>query len=162
MFATMMSPSEDLLVIREQRASLPDLMKQGRFSPSNLRVVAQLEGESHSEFVQRVLDRTVNNTRAPKPFRAAIVSLQSAGRCDWTESRKKLLIGIATALAQRSDAELILLAPANVGAAERMELFELLEATLHSVPSQNVRLAFGSEERRPRRGVRETTASQAT
>lgn len=162
MFATMMSPNQDLLVVREQHASLPNLMKQGRYSPSNLRVVAQLEGESHEDFVQRVLTKTVNNPRSPKPFRAAIVSLQSAGRHDWRESRKKLLIEIATALAQRSDAELILLAPANVGAAERIELFELLEATLHSVPSQNVRLAFGSEERKPRRHQRETAVSQAS
>lgn len=162
MFATMLSPSEDLLVIREQRASLPDLMKQGRYSPSNLRVVAQLEGESHSDFVHRVLTRTVNNTRSPKPFRAAIVSLQSAVGRDFTASRKQLLIGIATVLAQRSDAELILLAPANVGASERMELFELLEATLHKVPSQNVRLAFGTEERKPRRNARESAVSQAS
>lgn len=162
MFATMMSPSEDLLVIREQHASLPGLMKQGRYSPSNLRVVAQLEGEGHSDFVHRVLTKTVNNARSPKPFRAAIVSLQSAAGRDWKESRKQLLIGIAAALAQRSDAELILLAPANVGASERMELFELLEATLHRVPSQNVRLAFGTEERKPRRHARDVVASQAS
>lgn len=165
MFATILSPSETsegLLVVREHLAGLPGLMKQGRFAPTNVRLVAQLEGERHQDFVSRVLTRILTPAHASEPMRAAIVSLRAGGvSAELRESRKQLLVGIAARLVHGPDSELVIMAPPNTSAAERVELFELLETTLHSVSSRNVRLAFGTEERRQRHAPRQNAMTQA-
>lgn len=151
MLATVLSQSEDLLVVREHEAKLPELVKQGRFAPSNVRLVSQLDGEAHRDFVVRVLTRAIGKSGITRPFRGAVVSLQADPGPDMVESRVRLLSGIAAALAPQSDAELVILAPANVGALERIRLFELVEATLQAVPHQNVRLAFAAPESKSHR-----------
>lgn len=142
MFAATLSQVEDLLLVREQGASLPNLDRRGRYAPKNVRLVAQLEGESHEHFASRVLARSAGGLGSGNPVRSAIVCLRGHSTSDMHEPRVRLLRGIAGALASRPDSELVILAPPNASAAERIRLFELVEATLQAAPHQNVRLNF--------------------
>lgn len=162
MFATMLSHAEDLLVVREQGASLPNLDRRGRYAPNNVRLVAQLEGERHEHFVGRVLARTTGSVGSAKQVRSAVVCLRAQATSDMVESRVRLLGGIASMLAPRPESELVILVPPGVSAAERIRLFELVEATLKAAPLQNVRLNFAPSSPAPIFSVqRDASCAQA-
>jgi hypothetical protein len=137
--ATLLSHAEGLLVVREQRASLPNLAKQGRLAPENVMVVAQMQGESHEAFAVRVRGRA---NRKGNLLRAAVVSLEANASFHMVESRQSLIPALARALTAGPESELVIMAPANIGAKDRIELFELVESTLRAAPSVNVCLAF--------------------
>lgn len=74
----------------------------------------------------------------------------------------RLLGGIASTLAPRPESELVILAPPGVSAAERIRLFDLVEATLKAAPLQNVRLNFAPSNPMPVLSVqRDASCAQA-
>ena len=103
MFATALSHAEDLLLVREQGASLPNLGRRGRYAAKNVRLIAQLEGEGHEQFVSRVLARAPGGLANMNPVRSAVACLRANSPPAMDASRVRLLRGIASALASRPD-----------------------------------------------------------
>jgi hypothetical protein len=148
--ATVLSQAEGLLVVREQRAILPDLTKQGAVALENVMVVTQLEGESHENFCSRVLGRASRELGRGHSLRATTVSIEANADTAKVESRQRMLQALIATLALWPAGELVILAPASVGAEDRIRLFELVEATARAAPTLNVRLAFALEQRHDR------------
>jgi hypothetical protein len=145
--ATVLSQVEGLLVVREQRAILPDLTKQGGVVLENVMVVSQLEGESHENFCSRVLGRSSRELGRGHSLRAATVSIEANADTARVELRRRMLQALVATLVPWPAGELVILAPANVGAEDRIRLFELVEATTRAAPMLNVRLALALEQR---------------
>lgn len=161
--ATALSQIGGLLVVREQQSNLPNLGKQGRFSPENIVVVAQMQGEAHEAFVSRVLGRCQRELEKGLGLRAVSVSVDAGLDADRLASRQHLLLKLAKMLAVRPGAELSICAPERLGAAEQIALFELAELALRTVPSVNIRIHFTSCARagEPRRRASKSTRQPA-
>lgn len=162
MIATLLSPAEGLLVAREEHASLPSLNKNGRLTPENMMLVAQMSGERHEGFVERVLNRAGRAVHQGRPLRAAVFSVEATATPAKLASRQRLLLQLAEMLADGPDVELIIQAPSNVAANDRVALFELVESTMRAAPKLHVRLTFAepAESRAEGRAHRHHRVSQ--
>lgn len=142
MIAAIQSYAEGTLVAREQRAGLPNLNKSGRFSPDGIVLVAQMQGESHIDFTDRVLHRVSRELQLGRAMRTIVVSVEASATAQMLASRRRLVAGLAESLDGWPGTELVIQAPANAGPLDRIALFELVESTMQVAPKLPVRLTF--------------------
>jgi hypothetical protein len=163
--ATVLSRNTDLLVVREQRSSIPKIGKLGSFAPENVVVVAQMQGEAFAPFASRVVGRCHRELSRGHAPSQAIVCVDADVAPAEMAARRDLLLALADVLVLRPEAELSIIAPSRIGTTDQIALFELVEAILRAAPALNVRLFFGEStdfstpRRRNHKGTRQPAAA---
>lgn len=143
MFATMTAaPSEGYLVIREQRAALPEMNPMDRNGAAQLALLAQMEGESYQGFAARVLGRVTRDLQQGQGLGGVLLSIEPSVSAMASMSRATLVRRLAELLANRPNSELVIQASSNCGPVERLGLFELVDSVMRAVPMLKVRLTF--------------------
>jgi hypothetical protein len=167
----MMKPNDlRLLVVREAGASLPKLddlevtscasAAEGEFSKparerlhENVTVVAQFSDESPVNFAERVRSRLQREGERAVAYRGVVLAMSMEANRETAVLRGRLVQELARALASNPEGTLLLQAPRTADAAQRAQLFDLVESTARSFPRLRVKLSFESVPLLPPRKI---------
>jgi len=152
--ATRQSQSDQLLVVREVSAPLPNLEETNPAASGgsnrvrrnglheNVTVISQFPDEQESVFAERVMARVARELGQGATFRAVVVAAGYELEESVAQARRGLIHSLAAMLALRPNGALVIRAPAHASEATRAHLFDLMESTARGAPHLHVQVAF--------------------